>query len=272
MFIQQESLSRTSNLKNGLKNVIVLGSGRSGTSMAAGILSGSGFYMGSNIYPASISNPKGNFESWEINGINERLLAQVVPGRPPLLGRWIFHERPTVGQRWLAHVPLETAIPCPPKIKERIRKVVQKSPFCFKDPRFSYTLPAWRPFLKNVVFICIFREPTITATSILKVCKDAPYLRDFLINFDRVLEIWCLMYRHILEMHRYEGQWLFLHYDQLLKGDGLDRLERFVGTEINRDFPDVLLNRSIPKETASLEAKWIYKQLCIVACMENDEI
>jgi len=44
-----------------MKNCIILGSGRSGTSMVAGTLAKSGYFMGDNLYPARESNPKGFF-------------------------------------------------------------------------------------------------------------------------------------------------------------------------------------------------------------------
>jgi len=58
-----------------MKNCIILGSGRSGTSMLAGCLAKSGYFMGDNLYPAREANPKGFFEDPEINAINEMLIA-----------------------------------------------------------------------------------------------------------------------------------------------------------------------------------------------------
>ena len=50
-----------------VKNCLILGSGRSGTSMIAGILHKAGYFMGDNLYPPRSANPKGFFENWEIN-------------------------------------------------------------------------------------------------------------------------------------------------------------------------------------------------------------
>ncbi len=75
---------------------------------------------------------------------------------------------------WLAAVPLGTPISCPPSIEQQIVTQTAKAPFCFKDPRFCYTLPAWRPHARHAVFLCIFREPARTVQSILKECRDAP--------------------------------------------------------------------------------------------------
>jgi len=246
-------------------NVIISGSGRSGTSMLAGVLAKAGYFMGDYLYPARESNPKGFYEDPEINGINEVLVAQVVPQRPRLLGKWFFRSRPLEGQRWLARVPVGTRIPSLPIISERIQKATQREPFCFKDPRFSYTLPVCRLFLKNTVFVCVFRDPASTALSILKECRDAEYLHSLSVSFQQTLEVWNLMYRHILDVHRHEGAWLFLHYNQVLSGEGLERLEDFVDAPVDRSFPDPSLNRSFSDDPVPEEVARVYQHLCEIA-------
>ena len=65
------------------RNCLILGSGRSGTSMAAGILARAGYFMGEELWPADIGNPKGYFEDREVNKINDELIAPVAPKTPP---------------------------------------------------------------------------------------------------------------------------------------------------------------------------------------------
>src|SRR5271157_6074149 len=124
------------------RNCIILGSGRSGTSLAAGILAKAGYFMGCSIWPANEGNPKGQFEDEEINGINEHLLAQVLPERSKWA--WWGTKDPArrLGnlQRWLAALPVTVSIPCPPRLAGRIEAATARAPFCFKDPRFCYTL------------------------------------------------------------------------------------------------------------------------------------
>jgi Uncharacterized protein conserved in bacteria len=64
---------------NRMRNCLILGSGRSGTSMVAGTLASAGYFIGDNLYPRLASNPKGFFEDPEINAINEDLLARILP-------------------------------------------------------------------------------------------------------------------------------------------------------------------------------------------------
>jgi len=248
-----------------MRNCLILGSGRSGTSMVAGTLAKAGYFMGDHLWPVRASNPKGFFEDREINEINETLVAQVIPPRRKLLGRWFFRDRPIQWQRWLARVPVGTKIPSPPEIIERIEKVVRREPYCFKDPRFSYTLPVWRPFLKDTVFLCVFRDPASTARSILKECQDVELLRSLSITFDQALQVWTLMYRHILEIHRYEGEWLFIHFDQVLSPAGLDRIERFVEAPVDWSFPDLALRRSFSNRAVPPKTWQVYEQLCELA-------
>ena len=252
-----------------MRNCLILGSGRSGTSMVAGTLAQAGYFMGDHLYPSRHSNPKGFFEDPEINGINETLLAQVLPKRPPLLGNWFFRDRPTQGQRWLARVSLDTSIPSSPAITKRIQAIVANEPYCLKDPRFSYTLPVWRPLLSNGVFVCVFRDPPSTAISTLKECSSVTYLRGLSISFQQALEVWTLMYKHILEIHRLEGPWLFLHFNQVIDGDGLDRLEALTGAVVDRSFPDCSLRRSSSSQAVPEETRQIYQRLCELAAYED---
>jgi len=256
----------------GMKNCIILGSGRCGTSMVAGALAKAGYYMGHglSILPSE-SHPKGQFESPEINGINEELLAQIIPEKPNLfgLGKWFFHRQLNQGQRWLARLSVGTEIPSPHDIIREIQRVTQKEPYCFKDTRFPYTLPVWKPFLRNTVFICVFRDPVSTAMSILREIKRHTYLRNVFITFRQTLEVWTLKYQHILKIHRREEEWLFLHYNQVFKKESLDRLEVFTDAYVDRSFPDISLRRFVSSHPGPNEAQKLYQQLCRLAGYED---
>jgi hypothetical protein len=241
------------------RNCLILGSGRSGTSMLAGTLCGAGYYMGERLIPADETNPKGYFEDDEINAINEELLAPVTPGL----------SQPVYGWRWLAAVPVGVFLPAPADIITRIERQTGRSPFCFKDPRFCYTLPAWRRFLGDAVFLCIFREPARTANSIVQECRQADYLQGLPMDFAAAVAVWTLMYRHILEAHAQAGEWLFLHYDQLLGGEAFVRLETALGVRPDRHFPEPKLKRSTEAGEVDAAAGRVYEQLCERASWHN---
>jgi hypothetical protein len=238
-----------------MRSCIILGSGRSGTSMLAGTISTAGYYMGAHLIPPDESNPKGYFEDDEINAINEALLAAVTPA----------YSEPAYGWRWLAAVPVGAEVPCPPDVSGRIAAQTARTPFCYKDPRFCYTLPAWRPFLPDTLFLCVFREPARTAHSIVKECTSADYLRGLPMDFASALEVWSLMYRHVLEVHRCAGEWHFFHYEQLFEDATLVRLEAALRARVNRQFPDRSLKRSPAEGPSGPEVRAVYEQLCELA-------
>jgi len=265
-----------------MRNILIVGSGRSGTSMVAGTLAKSGYYMGDNYIKPRDSNPKGFYEDKEVNDINESILELITPKRlqtPALNFKYfnipriniLFYDRPIYRERWLARIPVDREIKSNKYIQKRIKKIVNTSnhPYCFKDPRFSYTLPVWRPFLNITSYICVFRDPSFTAVSICKECKFAPYLNNRIngirISFNQAIKIWTLMYQHILEKHRKQGDWLFIHYDQLLTNDGLNILEKFTDAYVDRSFPDVNIRKTFSSCSVPDSAIKIYKQLCILA-------
>ena len=236
-------------------NVLILGSGRSGTSMVAGSLKAAGYFMGDRLYPARDSNPRGFFEDPEVNGLNEALLARHVPAE----------QRLGPNQLWLAQLERSVPMPVTRDSALRLKALLERAPWCFKDPRFSYTLPAWRPWIGAARFVCVFRDPAVTAASIVKECRSADYLRDVAIDLPRALAIWRAHYQQILADHRHQGDWLFLHYDQVGAGDGLLRLGEFLGAPVDRSFPTGELARSRAAAPADPVAQRMYAELCELA-------
>ena len=252
-----------------MKNCLIMGSGRSGTSMVTGALASAGYFMGEQLYQARDSNPKGFYEDREVNLVNELLLAQVLPFKPWFIGHLFYPERVGRWQRWLACLQPGVTISTSAYMQVRIQKLLTHEPYCFKDPRLSYTLPAWRPYLKDTVFVCVFRDPAITATSILKECRDVGYLKNLKISFEYALNMWLLMYTHILQIHAKQGEWLFLHYNQVLTPEGLDRLESFTGAPVDRTFPDTNLRRSTSEQPIPDNVRLLYNQLCECAAYHD---
>lgn len=248
-----------------MQNCIILGSGRSGTSMVAGTLAKSGYFMGTDLYPPRESNPKGFFEDPFINGINEEILANVQLGIFENIKRSVAGNDLSESQRWLEALPLATRIISTKSIDDKILKAVESTPFCYKDPRFSYTLPVWLPHLKDTVFICIFREPSITAQSIVKECTQMEYLQSVKMSFDRALEVWFHMYNHILKLHMHKGKWLFIHYDQVTTPQGVSRIEAITNAMVDKSFFDSSLKRTQSNNTVGYKYRKMYKQLCKLA-------
>jgi len=233
------------------RNCLILGSGRSGTSMAAGILARAGYFMGAELWPADIGNPKGYFEDREVNKINDELIAPAAPKTPPHgLRKLLLGDIPILGnyQHWVAVLRPGVSISCPPAMSRRIAAVAARQPFCLKDPRFSYTLSAWRPFIGDALLLCVFRDPAVTAASIVRECKRADHMKGTEVDQRWALKVWGAMYRFILEVHGADAE-----------------LERRLGIRIDREFAAAELNRSRPGAAVPRRTLRLYERLCALA-------
>lgn len=235
-----------------MRNVIILGSGRSGTSMAAGTLAAAGYDVGGVPYAPRAANPKGFFETSAVNGVNEELLARVLPRHP----------RYEAGQRWLCELPRGVEVASTPDLDARMARLVAKTPWCFKDPRFAWTLPAWRKHTEGALHLCVFRDPAVTAQSIVKECRTEPYLKSLPMFPERAVAVWTAMYRRVLDELAREGEWRFVHYEQLLERAGLERLAEWTGADLDVSFPEASLDRSKSTRTVPNETAAVYAELC----------
>jgi hypothetical protein len=254
-----------------MKNCLILGSGRSGTSMLSGILHQAGYFMGDKLHKPIESNPKGFFEWMTINQINEQILSAYA--KQKLTGKCIemFLKKGTVdyplgrNQKWLLALPVEVDVQnSTPQVEESIKDVIRKEPFCYKDPRFSYTLPVWKKFLKpDTVFICVFREPDITVNSIMKECRTREYLRSLYINRRMAYRVWINIYSHILFKHAMDFKnFFFVHYNQVYDGSAIPLLSRLLSIELSANFVDQNLKRTVPGGSIPINVKNIYRLLC----------
>jgi hypothetical protein len=164
-------------------NILILGCGRSGTSMVAGTLASGPWYLGDNYIRPRVSNPKGFFEDSLVNKLNERIIGRAWHYRLQLsdLRR---------NQLWLARVPRWMPLEATPKVRHDISALCERQPFCFKDPRFAYTLPVWQRIAPAMKFIVVFRHPAETTTSIVRECQTANYLRNVRMTRRRAVAVW----------------------------------------------------------------------------------
>jgi hypothetical protein len=136
--------------------IAVAGMHRSGTSMVARILGECGVYLGEpdQLVPATPTNPEGHFEHVDFLYVNKTVLRR-------LLGSW---DRPPHPLAWRA---LGWRLR---SLRERARELIDemapRSPWAWKDPRTSLTLPFWLPLLPNVRIVLCVREPFAVAASL----------------------------------------------------------------------------------------------------------
>jgi hypothetical protein len=236
-----------------VRNAIILGCGRSGTSMVAGLAASAGYFMGPDLHPPRKANPLGFFEGDFVKAINEDLLEQVV--RPE-------SSRTNRGSRWLETLPADVQIQPLPVVSARISRLVAREPFALKDPRFCYTLSAWRPHLPDATaYVCVFREPGRTVASILQECSEAPWLEHVRMSSIDAEALWVAMYRRVLDQHSQAGDWLFVHYDQILSGTGVVMLADHLRASVDGAIVTPALKRSEDRSVGP-EAKTTYQKLC----------
>lgn len=230
-----------------MANIIILGCGRSGTSMVAGaIASGHNYNTGGNSHTPDKFNEKGYFETGIVNGINDDIL-------------WSYPKTETIRskvnsrQGWLSTIETDTIIEEPKEliscclysggrhvkasIQKRISVLILAQPYLFKDPRFSYTLPVWLPYLQNCKFICVFRHPSEFLQSALNIIKNAKYLEATVPDKSFLEKLWFNTYTYILH-HYSKLDMLFINCNDLVNGTGTQKLSDFIGREIDKDFVD----------------------------------
>lgn len=247
---------------------LILGVPRSGTSMLTGLFHGSGVYCGPKQLPPTISNPQGYFESHEINSLNNCIIHKLVSW-PVFNGliRRRYDLITNLDQRGYAFASPRFLRPMPlgDDLKERMRTLLSRADFCYKDPRFCVTLPSWRPFLPNgIKVLVVFREPEKTVESYLKNV-DAVYHPPFHIT-QRELDIaYARNYSRLLQWA--DSNWSFYHYDQIYSGEAKPKIEKFSGIEMTWSHVNESLRRSqgYPAERTSMKARLVYKRLCKLA-------
>ncbi len=231
--------------------------------MLAGLLAGSGYNLGAQLHPASEWNPKGFFEDQSTTATNDKLLWPYVeklgaePG--PLLRRL------APGEAWLACLPPALELEVPAEIERAIALDASTKPLCRKDPRFCYTLPAWLPYLDNPLFICIFRDPVRTARSIEKF--GAAF--GLGVSFGGAVSVWRASYSSVLR-HAANGEWLFVHYEQIARNGALPRLESALGMRIASASVDPAMQSVAESGVVDSEAASLYEELCSRAGYETD--
>ena len=237
-----------------MHNIIILGTGRSGTSLVTSLFRNAGCYCGDNYIPPRVSNPSGFFEDSVINRINDEILRILFftrylrrlpkPVRPRLLA--------DVRALWLAAPRFVLPQPLPERICAEMRERASHEPFCFKDPRFSITLRYWRPCLPlNTRFIVVFRNPHATVESMVREAEEG-YTPPIEFSVKEAYTVWRRSYKKLLS-ERLEGEsWLFVNYDDVLNRSALPAIAAFAGAKLDSTVIDPGLNRRSGARVASL--------------------
>lgn len=154
---------------------------RSGTSLVTSILQRMGLYLGpdDSFLPAAPDNERGFYEQQSIFEINEALLEHYG-------GAW--HEIPDLPSDFTDDATLGP-------LRDRARVTLNElyaghRAWVMKDPRFSVTLPFWRPLLpRSTCYVVCVRHPDEVAASLAK--RNS-------FDFGKSLALWLLYTRAAL--------------------------------------------------------------------------
>ena len=188
----------------------------------------------------------------EVVAINEFLLSAAAPEGGPLARlqqRFLFTDR---GLQFDVE----------PSLRDRMDRVAAGPKPLHADPRFCHTLSAWRASLGEARFVCIFDDPAAAGDETLRTLVRVPEYGGVALDFEGATELWGQMYRRVLDEHSAEGEWLFIHADDLATTEGRARLEAFTGTQLQ---PSAL--RAVtesPQAAAPVRASIAetYRELC----------
>jgi hypothetical protein len=252
-----------------MRNIIILGTGRSGTSMVAATFRSSGAFMGDQLLVATPSNPHGYYEDREINLLNNALIRRLL-GRPFLGWRIRCRVFPTVHT-----VPSAFFLASPRRLRQiqptkdevsRMRSFTQREPFCYKDPRFSVTLPTWLPYLpENTGFIVVFRDPMRTIESMLRDAKEQ-YGPPLPITRNWGYVYWLRTYSRLLGFSETSRNWMFINYDAMIDRSATTSLSGFASAWLDFSQIDQSTSRSSahewPTSRIARSCHDVYKRLC----------
>lgn len=262
-----EKLAQLLQLDVTMAKVLILGCPRSGTSMLTGLFANQGVYIGGRAHKPTVSNPKGYFETRGINDLNNQIIRKYLSW--PLLDGLRARISPNINYDPRAYSfasPLRHRItPIPLRLENAIRFYASKESFCYKDPRFCVTLPAWSRFLdEKIKYLVVFREPEKTIASYIKNGVDI-YQPPLVFDGKQLELAYARNYRRLIKWSN--ESWMFMHYDQILRGEVADGLEEFCGMKLDWGHVTLDLKRTRNADYSCTESvvRDVYKELCHLA-------
>jgi hypothetical protein len=138
------------------KCIVILGMHRSATSLVAKGLAAAGVHMGDVYLPHDSGNPEGYYEDIDFLNLNKSILIEAKSS---------WRNPPTEKQI------LELRYNLP--IMNRVEKLVQKKQshkrlWGWKEPRTVLTIPLYKPFLEEPIYVACYRNPEEVAKSLQK--------------------------------------------------------------------------------------------------------
>ena len=183
-----------------LRCTIVIGSGRSGTSLTTGLLAKAGATVSEDLVKASIQNPTGSFEDRNIQRIQRDMLLKLGPLNVP------------PPQDWLGTEAVKSARPQLSDIVVNAIEQAGDATWVFKDPHSAYTLPLWTQIfnaakITPAVVLCV-RDPAAVITSLKRQY-----------NFDALTAELFWLTKNLRAIIDTSADVFVVHYETLMRGD-----------------------------------------------------
>ncbi len=139
-------------MKNNKKNIIIIGHGRAGSSILAGLISRNGYYINKEAIKARKNYPHGDFENPDLIPLNEAIFQSA--GYKYTM-KALYKK---VNTECIEAVAKQCDIK---KYQNFINTCNSNAPWLWKDPRLIFTIFFWKHLLdlKNIHFILINRDP-----------------------------------------------------------------------------------------------------------------
>ncbi|MGI0500976.1 sulfotransferase family protein [Limnospira platensis] len=220
--------------------IIILGPGRSGTSLLTQLLESMGMKISENLSQPNLSNIEGFWEDADIVNLHKKLLIDI--NANPYL---------PLPDNWMNTNATEEA-------KNQIKQILNRESnlnstiWGFKDPRINAFLPLWFQVLNSLrytpIFVLSVRHISAVAISCFKQYGTSQYIAE-LLWLNRIIDA----------LHYTSADCFIVHYEdwfaqpsklaqELLIYTGLD--QHFTGN-VNEAFKDIIkpnLNRSVHEE------------------------
>lgn len=190
-----------------MTGVAVIGIHRSGTSAVAGVLYHLGVFMGDDLLPPSIHNPKGYFEDRRFVELHTKVME----------GGW---KNPT-------HIDWGYAAEYPVLLAEFQKHGL----WGIKDPRLCYLLPYLRAYVDPLKVVAVFRDPYVAANSLFKrgghTMKEA---REISLRYLKAM------------MRNVPDDALWVYYNDLIDapGVGVAEIAEYIGVEPTQEAIDFI--------------------------------
>ncbi len=163
---------------------------RSGTSLAASLVTALGYGMGTNLLPADRANARGYFEDVDFLGLDRRMLAAAASADDGGHTDWGWTESERLDRE------------CFSRFETEARELVASrreagTPWGWKDPRTTMLLDFWDAIVPEAQYLFVYRYPWEVADSMQRLGAEV-----FLRRPDYAYRIWAAYNRELLAFRR----------------------------------------------------------------------